>query len=115
GRLVTGRAVAGEAALTVVGAGPAPDQAVTVAPNPMNPEAVLSFTLHSPGRVDARLFDANGRLVRTIAAGILLSEGRHRLRIEGRGDRGDALPSGVYFFRLRTPDGETRGRLVVAK
>lgn len=115
GRLVTGRRVAGEAALTVVGTGAAPDRAASVAPNPMNPEAVLSFTLRAPGRVDARLFDASGRLVRTVAPGIFLPEGRHRLQIDGRDDRGGALPSGVYFYRLRTADGETRGRAVVAK
>ncbi len=115
GRLVTGRRVAGEAALTVVGTGPAPDRAASVDPNPMNPEAVLSFTLRAPGRVDARLFDASGRLVRTVAPGMFLPEGRHRLQIDGRDDRGGALPSGVYFYRLRTADGETRGRVVVAK
>ena len=115
GRLLTGRLVAGEVALTVVGTGPSPGQAASVAPNPMNPEATLSFTLRTPGSVDVRLFDANGRLVRTIAPGLMLSEGRHQLRIDGRDDRGGALRSGVYFYRIRTPDGETRGRLVVAK
>jgi len=116
GALVTGERVAGTVELTIVltgGADAGPNLAVS--PNPMNPEAVLAFVLPKPGRIDARLFDANGRLVRTIAADLDLPAGPGRLRIDGRDDHGRSLASGIYFVRLRTPDGERTGRIVVAK
>jgi FG-GAP repeat/FG-GAP-like repeat len=116
GALVTGERIAGDVTLTIVlTGGDEGGSKVAVAPNPMNPEAVLTFALRVPGRVEARLFDASGRLVRTIAAGLDLPAGPERLRIDGRDDRGRPLASGIYFFRLKTPDGERRGRIVVAK
>ncbi|HET9951337.1 MAG TPA: FG-GAP-like repeat-containing protein [Candidatus Eisenbacteria bacterium] len=115
GALANGRRIAGDVALTIVVTGPPDDLDASVTPNPMNPEATLAFSLRSPGRVEARLFDASGRLVRTLAAGGTLPAGAQRLRIDGRDDQGRALPSGVYFYRLRTPEGERRGRVVVAK
>jgi hypothetical protein len=115
GALGNGRRIAGDVTLTVVATGPPDKLVAAVSPNPMNPEATLAFTLRAAGRVDARLFDASGRLARTIAAGGTLPAGPQRLRIDGRDDQGRSLPSGVYFYRLRTPEGETRGRVVVAK
>jgi len=44
-----------------------------------------------------------------------LEPGEHTLPIDGADDRGTRLASGVYFYRLDTPDGEIEGRFVVAK
>ena len=114
-RVVTGRRVEGDVELNVVLTGPPEGQSASVAPNPMNPEGTLTFTLRVPGKIEARLYDASGRLVRKLASEQFRSEGRHQLRIDGRDDRGRTLPSGIYFYRLRTDEGEARGRVVVAK
>lgn len=115
GTLIDGRRFAADVALTIVRTGPDRDLEATVAPNPMNPTATLTFTLRTPGRVDARLFDATGRVVKTIAAGLTLPAGPQRLRLDGRDDQGRPLASGIYFYRLSTSDGERHGRVVVAK
>lgn len=115
GRVFSGRRVAGDVRLNVVSTGRAGDPAASVAPNPMNPEGTLAFTLERAGVVDARLYDASGRLVRRLASGLFMPEGRREIRIDGRDERGRTLPSGIYFFRLRTPGGESSGRVVVAK
>ncbi|HEU4725663.1 MAG TPA: FlgD immunoglobulin-like domain containing protein, partial [Candidatus Eisenbacteria bacterium] len=114
-RVQSGRRVAGAVELNVIVTGPPEGQASSVAPNPMNPEGTLSFTLRAPGPVDASLYDAAGRLVRRLASARPMPAGRGAIRIDGRDDRGRALASGIYFYRLRTTDGESRGRVVVAK
>jgi len=89
--------------------------ALSVSPNPMNPRGILNFTMRAPGYVTARLFGLSGRLVRTIIQSRPFEVGEHALVIDGHDDRGAALMSGVYFYRIETPDGAGNGRLVVAK
>jgi hypothetical protein len=113
GRLGTGRAFHAALPLTVIGRPPnAHRPAVTTWPNPMNPRGVLRFTTSAPGLVTARVFDLSGRLVRTITPSEFLEAGDHAMVID---DRGGTLATGVYFYRLETPDGVSRGRFVVAK
>ncbi|HYQ90119.1 MAG TPA: PKD domain-containing protein [Candidatus Binatia bacterium] len=73
--------------------------APTVAPNPLNPEATLTFTTSGPGAVKIELYDVGGRLVRTILDEPSLPSGAHEARIDGRGSRGEKLASGIYFVR----------------
>lgn len=64
----------------------------------------MSFRITRPGRMLARVFDARGALVRTVAAENAAG-GQRSIRWDGRDDRGAPAPSGIYFFRLETPDG----------
>src|SRR6267154_2321254 len=73
--------------------------APTVAPNPLNPEATLTFTTSGAGAVKIELYDVGGRLVRTILDEPSLPAGAHEARIDGRGSRGVKLASGIYFVR----------------
>jgi PKD repeat protein len=78
--------------------------AATVSPNPLNPETTISFKTSNPGRITIKIFDLNGRLVRT-----LLDEARgagyQDVRWNGTNGNGVKVSSGVYYFRLDTPDG----------
>ncbi len=83
-----------------------------VAPNPMANSCTFAFELASPGSTTVRVFDVSGRLVRT-----LLDEqlplGRHSAVWDARGDHGQVVANGVYFYRIETPDGLRVARLVV--
>ncbi|HET7904610.1 MAG TPA: FlgD immunoglobulin-like domain containing protein, partial [Candidatus Eisenbacteria bacterium] len=68
------------------------------------------FTTAVAGRVRVRVFDLQGRLVRSLADAPALAPGRHALPVDGRTDRGDALPSGIYYYRIETPEGSASGR-----
>ena len=81
----------------------------------MNPRGVLKFSTRAPGYVTTRLYDLSGRLVQTITQSKPLGAGDHALVIDGHDDRGAPLASGVYFYRIETPDGVSNGRFVVAK
>jgi len=81
------------------------------APNPFNPSTTLRFGVPRPGRVELRIFDAGGRVVRS-----LLNEqvpaGHHHLRWDGRNDQGRPVASAVYFYELRSA-GERLHRKIV--
>jgi len=77
---------------------------LSITPNPSVDGATLAFTLARGGRVRMTLLDARGRVIRSDAA-MEVGAGEISLRWDGRDDHGAALPAGVYFARIETPDG----------
>ena len=84
-------------------------------PNPMNPAATIRFALAERGRVELRVFDAAGRLVRVLVDEILESDQAHDVRWDGRNDNGARVSSGVYFYQLEAPGYAASRKLVVLK
>ena len=95
-----------------VGTAPTEVQLHPAYPNPFNPETVIPFTLpQALQSVQLRIHNVAGQGVRTLVDGPL-AEGVHRVTWDGLDDRGSAVPSGVYFYRLNA-DGMSRGRKIV--
>ena len=86
-----------------------------MSPNPMNPSSQFSFVTTRAGRVDLRLYDSQGRLVRRVIDGEAMPAGYHQMTIDGRGDRGQRLSSGIYYYWIETPEGSTRGRFAILR
>ena len=114
GSLATGEKFAGTDQVRVISPGGG-HNAASVAPNPFNPSGVLAFTTANPGHVGVAMFDLQGRLVRTLMETPHLPAGEHEVTIDGRGERGEALPSGVYFYRVSSPGGIVTGRFAILK
>jgi hypothetical protein len=93
---------------------PARSRIETVFPNPFNPQTTVQFVMSRSGPAAVKVYDLQGRLVRTLADGHL-EAGQHTLRWSGRDDRGQAVASGVYLLRAVHPDGEDRRRLTLVK
>lgn len=89
--------------------------AASVAPNPLNPVGVLTLRLPVPGPVTVKVFDLQGRLVRTIMEREALPAGAHGVPIDGTGQRGETLASGVYLYRVETARGVFTGRFLIVK
>jgi hypothetical protein len=87
---------------------------VIAKPNPLNPKTDLSFRISRPGTVKVALFDARGRLVRTIMAQTLAT-GDHSVPWDGTDERGGKVSSGQYFFRIQAPEGQQVQRVTVVK
>ncbi len=83
-------------------------------PNVFATESMLSLETPERGRVRAWIFDVSGRLVRTLMDGSS-EAGLQRIRVEARDAGGKVLPSGVYFFRIESPNGPESGRFVIAR
>jgi hypothetical protein len=95
---------------TPVGGGPAglgggPDPlrdrpALSVeAENPSRSGTRISYVLPAETSADLRIFDASGRLVRSIASG-RMAAGSHSVVWDGADAAGRVVPSGRYFIRL---------------
>lgn len=70
------------------------------APNPFNPSTMVRFYLPQAGEARLEIYDASGRLVRTLAAGPF-GKGTHSILWDGRDAAGRAAGSGIYFARFR--------------
>ena len=71
-------------------------------PNPFNPSTTISFDLPQAAPARLAIHDVAGRLVRTLAGGEVLGEGRHEVVWNGRDDGGQLVAAGVYFYRLES-------------
>jgi hypothetical protein len=83
-------------------------------PNPFNPATTIEFKLAATASVNLSIFDAAGRLLTTLADQTLPA-GPHRLTWDGVDARGQAVGSGVYFYRLRTGDETVTRKLTILK
>ena len=82
-------------------------------PNPFNPSTSINFSLVTAGKASVRIYDTQGRLVRTLVDEHFPA-GNHSRTWQGRDDQGRAVASGVYLARFSHPDGrETRSMVLV--
>jgi PKD repeat protein len=112
GLLFTGGRFASAIDVSVHAPGGGPS--ASVSPNPLNPEATLTF--HSPmdGTARIRIYGPDGRLVRELMDAHV-SAGYHDVRFDGKDSGGSRLSSGVYFYRVETAAGMVGGRLAIVK
>ncbi|HEU5311225.1 MAG TPA: FlgD immunoglobulin-like domain containing protein, partial [Candidatus Eisenbacteria bacterium] len=85
-----------------------------IRPNPLNPKAEIRFTLARAGQVRIALYDLRGRVVRTILDEPR-SAGDHVVSWEGTSDHAGRVASGVYFLKVKAPQGEDMQRVTVLK
>lgn len=78
-------------------------------PNPFNPSTTISFTLPENSHVKLTVYDRLGREVRT-----LIDEsknaGTHTTEFNASG-----LPSGIYFYRIKTDSKTEVRKMILAK
>ena len=70
-------------------------------PNPFNPVTDLRYDLHAGGRVRVAVYDAQGRLVRTLVSS-WQGAGQKSLTWNAANDQGQDVSAGVYFYVLET-------------
>ena len=69
-------------------------------PNPFNPATTISYDVPAGGgNVSLVVYDVAGRLVRTLVSGAQ-GEGLQQVGWDGRDSQGQAMSSGVYFYRM---------------
>lgn len=85
------------------------------APNPFNPSTTIPLTLDRSLTVSLVIYDAAGRLVRTLVDQVSLEAGGHRFLWDGMTDRGQRAGAGVYVVELRTPSARYARRMVVLR
>lgn len=78
-------------------------------PNPFNPETKITYTLKSATSVKLTVYDRLGREV-VVLVDEQQGEGEHSVSFNASN-----LPSGVYFYRIKTPEKVEVRKMVFAK
>ncbi len=83
-------------------------------PNPFNPSTNISFILAN--ETDARLevYNVRGQKVKTLC-NTMLAKGKHTVAWNGRDDHNRQVSSGIYFYRLSTPEGSFTNKMMLMK
>jgi hypothetical protein len=83
-------------------------------PNPAMNGTELAFSLEHPSQASLKVYDLNGRLVRTLVDGPLAA-GPHSARWDAKDNAGSSVPSGVYFYRLESGGLTATKQLIVTR
>ena len=84
-------------------------------PNPSEQATSIAFDLPESESMTLTVFDVAGRRVRTLANDKLFPAGRHTLHWDGCDDSGEAVASGVYFYRIAAPGFTTSRKMIMLK
>ncbi len=83
-------------------------------PNPFNPTTVISYALPKRADVTITIYNILGRRVRTINQGTQ-SAGRYSVTWNADNEYGDAVSSGMYFYKLVAGDFTASKKMVLLK
>ncbi|MFQ5650418.1 MAG: FlgD immunoglobulin-like domain containing protein [bacterium] len=87
-------------------------------PNPFNPETAIWYTLPPPHAgipfVQLKIYNLRGQVVRTLVSEFQRA-GDHSVVWDGRDDRGQAVASGVYLYRLKSGQQIRTRRMVLLR
>lgn len=79
-------------------------------PNPFNPTTYISFAVPEESVVELNIFDVSGRLVQNLVNNVKYAQGVYSVKFDGSN-----LPSGMYYYRLKTKDFISTRKMVLMK
>ncbi|HQV32633.1 MAG TPA: PKD domain-containing protein, partial [Calditrichia bacterium] len=83
-------------------------------PNPFNPTTTIRYQLPEAARVELKVYDLNGRLVRTLLAQNR-DAGIHQMSWDGKNDAGEDVAAGIYLYRLKAGRYVATRKMVMVK
>jgi hypothetical protein len=91
-----------------------PQLRIAASPNPFFESATLHLSLPVAAPVSINIYDAGGRLIRSLTSEHL-SAGVHAIAWDGKDDQGRRLGSGVYFAKVVTPQARSTKKLILLR
>jgi len=82
-------------------------------PNPFNPATRIAYTIRAPGRLDLKIFNVRGELVKTLINGHVEADGY--IEWDGTNGQGGKVSSGVYFYRAQMGGGVQISKMALVK
>jgi hypothetical protein len=83
-------------------------------PNPFNLNTEISFQLPYECKVDLRIYNLRGQLVKTVIDKEL-DRGVHTFFWDGRDNAGKSVASGIYFYKLKASDYACVKKMILLK
>ena len=81
-------------------------------PNPFNPETSISYNLDNPENATIEIFNTKGQLVQSYND---LCNENSCVVWDGNDLNGNPVSSGIYFYKLNTPEGNYIRKMILAK
>jgi len=83
-------------------------------PNPFNPATAFQYTLAESGTIELTITDIIGRKVTTLIKGYQRS-GNHNILWTGKDSNGNQVPSGIYFYNLKSGSSIITKKMTLSK
>ena len=83
-------------------------------PNPFNPSTIIAYEIPQTAHVNLEIYDLTGNKIQTLVNSNQVS-GYYRVEWNGRDNKNNTLPTGVYFYRLQINDYSKTKKMVLAK
>jgi len=83
-------------------------------PNPFNPETNIGFTMPKSGQLKLEIFNILGQKVRTLVDQYLKA-GHKVVDWDGKDDSGKEVSSGMYLYRMTTPEFSQTKKMVLLR
>ena len=84
-------------------------------PNPFNPHTMIQFSLGAEELVSLKIYDIQGRLVKSLINNTYFPAGYHQSTWDGKNNMGTHLPSGMYFYTLVSDHRTITKKMVMMK
>ncbi len=84
-------------------------------PNPFNPETTIRFDLPKQSEISIKIYNIQGRLVRTLSEKKTWAPGSHTVTWNSKNDSENTVSSGVYFYKLKTNDFVKTRKMILLK
>lgn len=83
-------------------------------PNPFNPSTKISFEIPKNQYVELKIFDVLGREIKTLVRE-KQEAGFHQMAWDGTDESGNAVASGLYFYRIKAGEFSATKKLLLLK
>ena len=83
-------------------------------PNPFNPNTWIKFNLNKPVHVELSIYNVLGQKIRTLMDKNMQA-GSHSIHWNGLDNRERALPSGLYFYRIKAGNKTDSRKMILIK
>jgi hypothetical protein len=83
-------------------------------PNPFNPETTISFDLKEQAKIRLEIYNSIGQRIKVLLNAVL-DANTHQVKWAGKNSFGTQVASGVYFYRLVTPNKVFTNKMILLK
>ena len=83
-------------------------------PNPFNPNTTIHYSILSDGNVELSIYNIKGQKVKQLLSD-QLTAGEHSVVWDGKDERGNAVSSGIYLYRLETGNYSATRKMLLMK
>ena len=83
-------------------------------PNPFNPNTTINFALQQSGKIELVVYNLKGQKVKTLAEDTF-AKGEHQVIWNGIDVEGNAVSSGMYFYKLKSGSYSVAKKMLLMK